>query len=184
MISACVPLKASGGTFSSTNAQFVEWIAPAGEATYTITVEASTPGYVSGSHCKHSGKHSGCARVFVAGSSLGSRTRVYSHSWYPAKIERLASRMAEKCASGSHIRESTCFRRLALDGAVMVASTSTIAALSPVISARDGKSTLNLRSICRPRLPSPLGFLRCRRRVGRRHGAELSVRGSLQAPDY
>jgi hypothetical protein len=39
---------ASGGTFNSTTSQWVEWTAPAGVAAFTLSVEASAPGYISG----------------------------------------------------------------------------------------------------------------------------------------
>jgi hypothetical protein len=40
---------ASGGELNSTNSQWVEWTAPPGVARFALTVEASAPGYVSGS---------------------------------------------------------------------------------------------------------------------------------------
>jgi len=39
---------ASGGTFNSTTSQWVEWTAPAEVAAFTLSVEASAPGYISG----------------------------------------------------------------------------------------------------------------------------------------
>jgi hypothetical protein len=41
---------ASGGQFNSTSSQWVEWTAPQGVATYTLTVRASAPGYTSGDY--------------------------------------------------------------------------------------------------------------------------------------
>jgi hypothetical protein len=38
---------ASGGKFNSTSSQWVEWTAPPGIANFTLTVQASAPGYVS-----------------------------------------------------------------------------------------------------------------------------------------
>jgi len=38
---------ASGGSFNSTTSQWVEWTAPPGVAAFTLTVEASAPGYSS-----------------------------------------------------------------------------------------------------------------------------------------
>ena len=38
----------SGGSLNSTTGQWVAWTAPPGVATYTLTVNASAPGYVSG----------------------------------------------------------------------------------------------------------------------------------------
>jgi hypothetical protein len=38
----------SGGSLNSTGGQWVAWTAPPGVATYTLTVNASAPGYVSG----------------------------------------------------------------------------------------------------------------------------------------
>jgi hypothetical protein len=40
---------ANGGKLNSTSGQWVQWTAPAGVANFTLTVEASAPGYVSGS---------------------------------------------------------------------------------------------------------------------------------------
>ena len=40
---------ASGGEFNSTSSQWVQWTAPPGVATFTLTVQASATGYVSGS---------------------------------------------------------------------------------------------------------------------------------------
>jgi hypothetical protein len=40
---------ANGGKLNSTTSQWVEWTAPAGVANFTLAVEASAPGYVSGS---------------------------------------------------------------------------------------------------------------------------------------
>lgn len=40
---------ANGGKLNSTTSQWVQWTAPAGVANFTLTVEASAPGYVSGS---------------------------------------------------------------------------------------------------------------------------------------
>lgn len=40
---------ASGGELNSTSSQWVRWTAPPGVATFTLTVQASAPGYVSGS---------------------------------------------------------------------------------------------------------------------------------------
>jgi hypothetical protein len=40
---------ASGGELNSTTSQWIQWTAPAGVASYTLTVEASAPGYVSDS---------------------------------------------------------------------------------------------------------------------------------------
>jgi len=40
---------ATGGEFNSTTSQWVQWTAPAGVTTYSITVQASAPGYVSDS---------------------------------------------------------------------------------------------------------------------------------------
>jgi hypothetical protein len=40
---------ANGGKLNSTSSQWVQWTAPAGVANFTLTVEASAPGYVSGS---------------------------------------------------------------------------------------------------------------------------------------
>jgi hypothetical protein len=40
---------ASGGELNSTSSQWVQWTAPAGAANFTLTVEASAPGYASGS---------------------------------------------------------------------------------------------------------------------------------------
>jgi hypothetical protein len=40
---------ATGGKLNSTSSQWVQWAAPAGVANFTLTVEASAPGYVSGS---------------------------------------------------------------------------------------------------------------------------------------
>lgn len=40
--------KASGGSFNSTTSQWVEWTAPPGVASFTLSVNASAPGYVSG----------------------------------------------------------------------------------------------------------------------------------------
>lgn len=39
---------ATGGSFNSTTSQAVEWTAPSGVATHTLTVQASAPGYFSG----------------------------------------------------------------------------------------------------------------------------------------
>jgi len=39
---------ASGGSFNSTSSQWVEWTAPPGVADFTLTVQASAPGYTSG----------------------------------------------------------------------------------------------------------------------------------------
>jgi hypothetical protein len=40
---------ANGGELNSTTSQWVQWTAPLGVANFTLTVEASAPGYVSGS---------------------------------------------------------------------------------------------------------------------------------------
>jgi hypothetical protein len=40
---------ANGGELNSTTSQWVQWTAPVGVANFTLTVEASAPGYVSGS---------------------------------------------------------------------------------------------------------------------------------------
>jgi hypothetical protein len=40
---------ATGGELNSTNSQWVRWTAPPGVARFTLTVQASAPGYVSGS---------------------------------------------------------------------------------------------------------------------------------------
>jgi hypothetical protein len=40
---------ASGGQFNSTTSQWVQWTAPQGVATFTLSVQASAPGYTSGS---------------------------------------------------------------------------------------------------------------------------------------
>jgi hypothetical protein len=40
---------ANGGELNSTGSQWVQWTAPAGVANFTLAVEASAPGYVSGS---------------------------------------------------------------------------------------------------------------------------------------
>jgi hypothetical protein len=39
---------ASGGKFNSTSSQWIEWTAPPGVANFTLTVQASAPGYTSG----------------------------------------------------------------------------------------------------------------------------------------
>jgi hypothetical protein len=41
---------ASGGIFNSTGSQWVKWTAPPGAASFTLTVEASAPGYTSGTY--------------------------------------------------------------------------------------------------------------------------------------